>query len=100
VAETRSLDSLTTEDFRPYQGTCFVLASGSVGFELIEVTPLGAAASGGYRAPFSLVFRAPPDPLLQQGIHRLEHDNFGVIDLFLVPIGPDEAGIRYQAVFT
>jgi hypothetical protein len=91
---------LTAEDFRPELGTQFRLAGGSVGSELIEVKVLGTAVSPGFRAPFSLIFRAPPEPLLQQGIHRLEHDTFGPIDVFLVPIGPDEAGMRYEAVFT
>jgi hypothetical protein len=91
---------LTAEDFRPHLGTRFRLAGGPVGFELIEVTNLSRTGSGGVRAPFSLVFRAPSEALLPQGIQKLEHDEFGVVELFLVPLGPDEAGMRYEAVFT
>ncbi len=48
---------------------------------------------------FSVVFRAPNQPFLSQGMRRLEHDQIGAFDLFLVPIGRDEQGIQYEAVF-
>jgi hypothetical protein len=46
------------------------------------------SASGG-RAPFSLEFRGGPDPPLPQRIYRLEHDELGAIEIFLVPIASD-----------
>jgi hypothetical protein len=75
--------------------------------ELIEVTPLGspaAAPSGAPEAegspePYSLLFRGPPDRPLDQGTYRLEHPVMGRLDLFLVPVGPDRKGLRYEAVF-
>jgi hypothetical protein len=30
---------------------------------------------------------------------RLEHSALGLLELFLVPIEPDAAGLRYQAIF-
>jgi hypothetical protein len=67
---------------------------------LIEATALvtGAAATG-RRAPFSIVFRGPSDPVMPQGTYRVEHAAIGAFELFLVPIGPDQAGMRYEAVF-
>jgi hypothetical protein len=53
----------------------------------------------GSRTQFSLVFRGGPDPPLQQRIYCLEHEQLGALDLFLVPLGPDAAGQRYEAVF-
>jgi hypothetical protein len=55
---------------------------------------------GERRAPFSIVFRGPATPILPQRIYRLEHPAIGSFDLFLVPIGPDERGLRYEAIFT
>ncbi|MBV9196332.1 MAG: hypothetical protein JO168_19520 [Solirubrobacterales bacterium] len=95
----RSLASLTAEDFRPLVGTHFGVAAGPFASELIEVNELDRTAGPGLRLPFSLVFRGPLEPLLRQGIHRLEHGQLGELDLFLVPIGPDQAGMRYEAVF-
>jgi len=48
---------------------------------------------------FSLFFRGPLAAQCNQGIHALHHEKLGSFDLFLVPIGPDAQGMRYQAVF-
>jgi hypothetical protein len=40
------------------------------------------------------------EPVLQQQIYRLECEGLvESLDLFLVPIGPDANGMRYEAVF-
>jgi hypothetical protein len=49
---------------------------------------------------FSLLFRGPLAPHCTQGIHSLQHDKLGELSLFLVPIGPDGEGMRYQAIFS
>ncbi len=69
--------------------------------ELISATALSAGAEPpGRRQPFSIVFRGPGEILLPQRIYRMEHEEIGTFDLFLVPIGPDEKGLRYEAIFT
>jgi hypothetical protein len=93
------LASLTAEDFRALLGTRFVMPSVPFEAELIEVTDRAAPSVTGLRAPFSIVFRGPLQPVLSQGIRRVEHNGLGELDLFLVPIGPDETGMRYEAVF-
>ena len=45
------------------------------------------------------LFRGPMTPLLPQRIYPLEHAQLGVFELFLVPIGPDQHGMCYEAVF-
>jgi hypothetical protein len=76
--------------------------------ELIDVTELGAggtSASDGrskedaQRRPFSIVFRGAPNLVLPQRIYPVEHAVLGTLQLFLVPLGPDRAGMRYEAVF-
>ena len=69
--------------------------------ELIEATPLRPPAEGsGVRGdPFSLIFRGPPGGYLPQRSYRVEHERMDAADIFLVPIGPDELGMRYQAIF-
>jgi hypothetical protein len=73
--------------------------------ELIEVGDAGrqaagpdAAAKGG--RPFQLLFRGPAEPLLPQAIHELGHAELGRLGIFLVPVGPDAEGMRYEAIFT
>ena len=65
---------------------------------LIDTRGLPKHSTG--REPFSVVFRAPATPVLAQMIRRLEHPELGAFELFLVPIGPDDVGMRYEAVFT
>jgi len=61
--------------------------------------PGGTGPDGVTRQQFSLVFRGPLESLLPQATHRLEHAELGSMSLFLVPIGPDGEGMRYEAVF-
>ena len=91
------LERLTVDDFRPLQGDRFRIApdeAPAFEVELVEVTEIPREPGG--RAPFSLVFQGGPNPPLPQRIYRVEHDELGELEIFLVPIGPD----RYEAVFT
>ncbi|MGI8803073.1 MAG: DUF6916 family protein [Solirubrobacteraceae bacterium] len=67
---------------------------------LADATKAGDPFLSGGRAPFSLLFRGPPAPILPQRIYALEHPALGAFELFLVPLQPDAAGTLYQAVFT
>jgi hypothetical protein len=68
---------------------------------LVEVQARGQALGqgAGSRQPFSAVFRGPEEPVLPQRIYALTNPALGEIHLFLVPIGPDQEGLRYEAVF-
>jgi hypothetical protein len=115
VSTGRSLQTLTAEDFRASQGTRFRLTAGSPGAgspvsvdtELAEVTEHPSGVPGSLRTPFSVLFHGPLQPVMPQGIYRLEHDRLGTLELFIVPVGPDEpsapgqapAVMRYEAVF-
>ena len=48
---------------------------------------------------FSLVFTGPVEPVLPQRTYRLVHAELHDLDVFIVPIGRDESGVRYEAVF-
>jgi hypothetical protein len=96
---------LRIETFQNLVGEGFrLLVPGEAGLDLrlSEVTPLSAATSppGSPRTPFSLLFHGPLTPWVRQATHHLEHAGLGSLDLFLVPLGPDAAGMRYEAVFT
>jgi hypothetical protein len=90
------LDALTIADFAPLLHDRFRISGDGQAFdaELVEVTEIAREPGG--RAPFSLVFQGGPSPPLPQRIYRIEHDDLGAIEIFLVPIAAD----RYEAVFT
>jgi hypothetical protein len=95
------LRSFTIETFEPLIGESFrihVDDASPIEMELISAQPYDEQHSGD-RTPFSIVFRGPSQPLLVQKTYGVEHALLGSFDLFIVPIGPDEAGLRYEAVF-
>jgi hypothetical protein len=71
--------------------------------ELIEARELSSRAPRppelGPRQPFALLFRGPRAAPFGQRTYRVEHDRLGAFDLFLVPVGPDDQGLRYEAIF-
>jgi hypothetical protein len=69
--------------------------SSTLDLELVSATELG----DGSGRPFSIVFRGPRDALLPQRTCRMEHEEIGAFDIFLVPIGPVEDGLLYEAIF-
>jgi hypothetical protein len=67
---------------------------------LTEVNDLGEPGEEGLRKPFSILFRNPDrQHYLPQRTYRLVHPHLGGMDLFLVPLGADAEGMRYEAVF-
>jgi hypothetical protein len=48
---------------------------------------------------FSLFFRGPSDMPLRQQSYTLEHEQLGVLDIFLVPVAHTTEEMRYEAVF-
>ncbi len=115
MSTDNSLKTLTAGDFRLHLGTVFLMTGGpygssseaGVGAELAEVIEHPADPSGRYRNPFSVMFHGPLQPVLRQGIHHVEHEHLGTLDLFIVPVGPDEPAdpgqapsrMRYEVVF-
>lgn len=94
------LETLTKEWWSEYLGGSFDLVGDGGGtMVLAEITGLGHGALG-RRDPYSLVFHGPAQPVLPQRIYRLRQEQMGDLDLFLVPIGPDGEGMRYEAIFT
>jgi hypothetical protein len=97
---TVTLDELTAEVFRPHLNDAFQMRSGpdTLDVVLIAVDNLRPRPAG-TRQPFSLVFRGPMTPVWAQHIYRLSHAALGEFDIFFVPIGPDDMGLQYEAVF-
>lgn len=102
------LGTLTLQTFLPCVGGAFRLTTddgGTFDLELIEAAAprsgpgRGGASRPGKREPFSLLFRGPSQPVLPQRIYPLRHDTLGTLELFLVPVGPDDKGLCYEAVF-
>jgi hypothetical protein len=91
------LETLTSVDFTPLLHQRFRVDPGDrQPFEVKLIDVGERVPEPGRRRPFSLVFAGGPSPPLPQRIYRVEHDDLGAIEIFLVPIAAD----RYEAVFT
>jgi hypothetical protein len=103
VSGGRPLDALEQADFAAHLGTTFRLRfpdGAALDLVLQEASPHPhLPPPPGRRRGFSLVFRSSSQGHLPQGIYRLDHEAMGAMDLFLVPIGPREGGMCYEAVF-
>jgi hypothetical protein len=102
------LESFTRATFAPLVGDRFELVldgSEVTGLTLTEVDEPYAgsnerAGAGVGRSPFSIVFRGPLEPVLPQRIYTFRNERLGSFELFIVPIGRDDGGMRYEAVFS
>ncbi len=84
------------EAFTAQVGTTFAVEGlGGLRLERVEAGPRGSGFE-----QFALMFRGSRDPVGRQGTYRLVHAALGAFDIFLVPVGRDSDGTRYQAVFS
>lgn len=103
------LDKLTLASFEPYQNQLFKLQlddENTMDLELIEMAHVGRNPAdygeAERRWSFSLILLGPPDPILEQQVVSLQHDDLGQLDLFLVPVGShhQREGMQYEVIFT
>ena len=102
------LETFTAETFSPHVGEKFRFfynPSDALELVLTSAKELGtesakewSKASG--RAPFTLTFLGPKELVLPQGSYRVEHANMDAFEIFIVPIGPSQEGMRYEVIFT
>jgi hypothetical protein len=62
-----------------------------------ELAPGDASRNAGAH---SVVFTGPGDRYFPQQIRPVSHQAIGEHSIFLVPIGEDDVGYQYEAVFT
>lgn len=93
--------ALTRELFAPLVGDTFTLQAADGYVEaVLEQVEVGQPVPGGAPEPFSLLWLGPAAPQLQQGMHVVAHPEIEPAEIFLVPVGPHGAGMRYQAIFS
>lgn len=96
--------TLTLSDFSPTVGSSFQVhteSNISLELELLEAFELNASTkpSNTHTQSFSLLFKGPNDVKLPQQICPMSHSDLGELSIFLVPVGHEEDGIRYEAIF-
>jgi hypothetical protein len=91
------LNDVRIEHFQPLLTENFKLENSDVRLTLLEVKTLNTRADA-TRTAFSLLFGCPvPAP---QGTYALHHEALGNLEIFLVPVKQDGAGVQLEAVFS
>jgi hypothetical protein len=95
---TEPFSTFNSKTFADQLNTAFSaqLPEASVPLELIEVAEKPAPAN---TEVFTLHFRGPIRPFLQQRTYSFQHDKLGAFELFITAIGQDQQSIIYEAVF-
>ena len=94
---------LLRESFEPHLNTMFEVdfGNGPEMSTLIDVRSVVAPSEDHQgRQPWSLLFRTASHEHYRQATYPIRHPELGEMALFLVPIGPDKDGMRYEAVFS
>jgi len=100
----------TLESFAPLVGDEFLVVFSDLTLPMTlikaEATPLkpydgrAVGKSGFVRTdPFQLLFRGPEDKQLIQALYTFRHKTLGDFGMSIVPMGPGETGMVYEAVF-
>ena len=89
---------LTLADFADSVGRTYDVATGDrrVGLTLDRVAELPSGIRSG--GSFRLEFLGPAEPVLPQSIYPFE-DGGERFEIFIVPIGSEPGGTRYEAIF-
>jgi Domain of unknown function (DUF6916) len=93
------LENLKLNSFSDYLGTKFLAYRGDDKGVELELIQAEDKRSNARQERFALLFRGPLDMVIEQGTYSMEHDKLGSFDLFIVPIGVNESGREYEAVF-
>lgn len=99
----KELDRITSTDFKALLHQTIQVSftpEVTLSAEVVEVSELG-----GYtpldRVPFSIVLRTvQKNEYYTQGTYTLVHPALDALPVFLVPLGADGGGMRYEAVFS
>ena len=92
------MDNLNYEDYLAVLNTKFIVQVEAQNVEL-DFYQVGEKKTSPGQESFSLEFRGPKDKFLPQMLYHLKHEKLGDGAIFLVPVGEDAEGLRYQAVF-
>lgn len=93
------LQDWTRELFAKHLNTNFVVQHPRLGAVTLELVHVSELRETPHQRMFALLFRGPLDQPLEQGSLPVVHAEMGSDVLFLVPVGREADGFRYEAVF-
>ena len=95
-------NTLRKQDFADHLNETFTVHTGALerlDITLREVSDVRSVELSPRRETFSTIFHGPVDSALAQGTYNVEHEAFGVVPIFIVPVYSDEHTRYYEAIF-
>ena len=91
---------ITAASFKSIEGELVQLKNDQIETEarIIEVAKINKYESQN-RDPFSILFLIENQSVFSQQTCTFSHHSMEDFDIFIVPIGQDEKGTRYEAIF-
>ncbi len=88
--------------FEPYVETVFRLyppnSSRAITATLVSIADIGPVPDKNQTLPECFVLQFRGTETLRQNTYKVEHQNLGSFELFIVPAGKNKKGVYYQAV--
>jgi hypothetical protein len=94
------LSALTADDFDRLVGADFALADRPEHAALTLTAVSRSGRRSELREGFALLFTGAGQQVMAQDVYALRHPELGELAIFLVPVGADAEGVRYEAVFS
>ena len=92
---------LTWEDAQTLAGESFEVISDETHTVGTHMTVASVdLRSDGDPLQFALIFRGPPDPVLEQRTYRFRHRRLGEYAIFITPVAHNPTATEYEACFT
>lgn len=91
--------ALTWDEFADAAGSVYAVTAGEQLFELTLERAVETASAGRTGGSFRLEFIGPSDPVLEQAIYPFRRGEEDEVEIFIVPVGRDSKGTRYEAIF-
>lgn len=89
---------MALEVFEPLINTQFNIALEPTPLKLTLAEIVKQERSPAKYECFTLLFKGPLNPALEQQIYKFEHENASSWDLFVVPVAGDDEGYDYEVV--
>ena len=93
------LENLKHATFAKQVNTEFQVHDPAAEFFKLKLARVVKLSQTAQQEAFSLLFHGPATHYIAQGIHKLSHEQLGEIDIFLVPVGKNQDGFEYEAIF-
>lgn len=94
-------DTFTFEQFQRFENDTVELRVNGLTLSatIVEVTAMPKHGDA-QRTPFSIILVSDDNENHGQQMYTMVHSTIGDVELFLVPLGPKDSGMSYEAVFT